>query len=285
MTNQCDSFPVTRTRTVPDVSRSGNSDELHSPSTTEEYQVVEEDATATTAEGEHPHSPMDIIRDALKESRSWLDSNPGTPSCSGSEPPSLSALLQEHTKTPELYGNFGVGCEWRDPPNQGWVKVRMILDSGASASIAPLSMATGVRIEESYMSSRGQSYTSADGGGIENKGQQNLHVTTKEGRELLLTKCQVGPVTRPLMSVSQVADAGHFVMLDHTGGWIYNWCDESWTRVNRSKDIYEIELWLKERDADGRRPEPRNPTDDQVNAATQTFKEVLLKQPGFARQE
>ena len=160
----------------------------------------------------------------------------------------------------------------------------MILDSGASASVAPPSMAAEVQIEESYMSSRGQCYTSADGGKIENKGQQHLRVTTEEGRELI-AKCQVGPVTRPLLSVSQVIDAGHLVMLDHTGGWIYNWGDESWTRVNRSKDVYEIELWLKEDDADGRRPELRNPTDDQVNAAMQTFKEVLLRQPGFARPE
>ena len=61
--------------------------------------------------------------------------------------------------------------------------------------------------------------------------------------------------------------------------------NEDWTRVNRLKDVYEIELWLKEEDADGRRPGPSNPTEDQINAAMQTFKEVLLKQPGFARQE
>ena len=87
------------------------------------------------------------------------------------------------------------------------------------------------------------------------------------------------------MSVSQVADAGHIVMLDHKGGWIYNLCDESWTRVNRSKDVYEIDQWLKESYVYGKRQEPSNPTDDQMNAAMQTFKEVLLRQPGFARQE
>ena len=54
MTNQCDSVPVTPTRTVPEVSRSGDSDELHSPSTTEEYQVVEEDAIAATVERDTP---------------------------------------------------------------------------------------------------------------------------------------------------------------------------------------------------------------------------------------
>ena len=35
------------------------------------------------------------IRDTLRETRSWLNSNPGTPSCPGSEPPPLTPLLQE----------------------------------------------------------------------------------------------------------------------------------------------------------------------------------------------
>ena len=50
-------------------------------------------------------------------------------------------------------------------------------------SIAPPSMATGERIEESEMSSKGQGYTAADQGRIENKGQQFLHIMTNEGRQ------------------------------------------------------------------------------------------------------
>jgi len=167
----------------------------------------------------------------------------------------------------------------------GYVRVRMIFDSGAAATVAPLSMATGVPIEESYMSSRGQSYTSADGGGIENQGQQNIQVVTNEGKELLLTKCQVGRVARPLLAVSQATDAGHFVMLDSTGGWLVNMETHEWTRVNRVDDVYEIDLWLKETDADGRCPEPSHTNEDQINATMRTFREFLLKQPDFARQE
>ena len=135
------------------------------------------------------------------------------------------------------------------------------------------------------MPRRGQSYTSADGGEIENQGQQNIQVITNEGKELLLGECQVGHVARPLLAVSQVMDAGHFVMLEPTGGWLVNMITQEWTRVNRVDNVYEIDLWLKETDADGKCPEPSQSTDDQINAAMRTFKEVLLKQPGFARQE
>ena len=53
------------------------------------------------------------IEDTLRETRSWLDSNPVTPSYSGSEPPPLASLLQENTSPPELYGHFGTGCDWK----------------------------------------------------------------------------------------------------------------------------------------------------------------------------
>ena len=118
---------------------------------------------------------------------------------------------------------------------------------------------------------------------------------TNEGKELLLTG-QVGRVARPLLAVSQVMDAGHFVMLDSTGGWLVNIGTHEWTRINRVDDVYEIDLWLKETDADGRCPEPSHSIEDQVNAALRStqdqvtaalrsFKEALLNQPGFARQE
>ena len=44
-----DSFPITPVRTPPECSRPVISEELDSPSTTEEYQVVEEEVAATTS--------------------------------------------------------------------------------------------------------------------------------------------------------------------------------------------------------------------------------------------
>ena len=91
-----DSSPVTPVRTLGE-------------NTQEEFPVVEEEVAATTSlESRSPValSPearsfiglLDKIRDTLMDSRSWLDSNPGTPSCSGSEPPFIASLLQENTK-------------------------------------------------------------------------------------------------------------------------------------------------------------------------------------------
>ena len=78
-------------------------------------------------------------------------------------------------------------------------------------SIAPPSMATGVQIGESEMSSKGQAFVAADHGRIENKGQQFLQITTNEGRRGM-TRYQIGDVNRPLMAVSQTCDAGNHVL-------------------------------------------------------------------------
>ena len=100
------------------------------------------------------------------------------------------------------------------------------------------------------MSSQGRSYTSADGGRIENQGQQVLLITTNEGRQGP-TRCQVGDVNRPLMSVSQIADAGNLILFASDGGWIYNLTDESYTRFERHNNIFEFDMWLNASDANG----------------------------------
>ena len=97
----------------------------------------------------------------------------------------------------------------------------------------------------------GQGYTAADQGKIENKGQQLLHIVTNEGRQGK-TCCQIGDVNRPLMSVSQVADAGNIVMMSSDGGWVYYLHDESWIRVRRQHNVYGMDLWLRSNDANGK---------------------------------
>ena len=84
-------------------------------------------------------------------------------------------------------------------------------------SIAPPSMAIGVPVEESEMSSKGETFKAADFGQLANKGHQVLNITNNEGRQGK-TCCQIGDVNRPLLSVTQIAEAGNIVMMDSYGG-------------------------------------------------------------------
>ncbi len=117
-------------------------------------------------------------------------------------------------------------------------------------SIAPPSMAKGVRVDESEMSRAGKTFISADQGRIEHQGQQVLHVTTGEGRHGPPIY-QIGDVHRPLMAVSQTCDAGNHVLFTSDGGWIYSLVDGSTTPFQRNENIYELGMWLHVDDANG----------------------------------
>lgn len=124
------------------------------------------------------------------------------------------------------------------------------MDSGSAKSIAPPSMATGVRVEASEMSSRGQSFIIAGDGRIPNQGQQILTITTNE-RRTGKTCCQIGEVHRPLTSITQTCDAGNHVIFTSDGGYVYSLTDGSYIRFERHSNIYELDLWLKADDANG----------------------------------
>ena len=110
------------------------------------------------------------------------------------------------------------------------------MDSGAAKSMAPPSMAMGVRIEASEMSSKGQSFIIAGDGRIPNQGQQSLRIITNEGRQGR-TCCQIGEVNRPLTSITQTCDARNEVTFASDGGHIYSLADGSYTRFERHSNI------------------------------------------------
>eukprot|EP00972_Heterocapsa_arctica_P114964 16445378-Heterocapsa_arctica.AAC.1 len=82
------------------------------------------------------------------------------------------------------------------------------MDSGASNSVAPIEAGPGVKVVESPGSRRGQHYISAGNKRIPNIGEQTMHFTTNEGKCSVL-KWQNAQVTKPLISVSHICDAGH----------------------------------------------------------------------------
>ena len=137
-------------------------------------------------------------------------------------------------------------------------------------SIALPSLATGVPVQESEMSSKGQGYTAADHGRIANKGQQVLNIVTNEGRQGKTCR-QIGDANRPLLSVSQIA-----------GGWVHNLHDGSWTKVRRQNNEYEMDLWLTSDEANGKVQGDSSPTYDMAHTMLQTFKDVLRKS-GYTR--
>ena len=89
----------------------------------------------------------------------------------------------------------------------GWLKVKGVMDSGASESVAHPSMCPDYDVQPSPGSRRVQKYTAANGESIPNLGEQVLNVVQMDGRVGHI-KYQSCDVNRPLNSLSEICDAG-----------------------------------------------------------------------------
>ena len=130
----------------------------------------------------------------------------------------------------------------------GWVKIKGVMDSGASESVAPPSMCPHYDIKESPGSKIGQNYVSASDDLIPNLGEQVLDVVTHDGRNGQV-KYQMADVSRPLNSVSEICDAGgeygQYVIFGRHGGAIINLETGRQTKFPREDGIYSLEFWVK----------------------------------------
>ena len=108
---------------------------------------------------------------------------------------------------------------WESLPQQ------IIIDSGASTSVLPLSWCAHVQTRETEASRRGEHYTAANGGKIYNKGEKVVTMMSREGhlRNMKFTSCDV---ERALGSVSAICRQENTVVFnapDHPdGSYIYN---------------------------------------------------------------
>ena len=133
----------------------------------------------------------------------------------------------------------------------GWVKVKGVMDSGASEAVAPPTMCPHYEIRPSAGSIAGQNYVSASDDLIPNLGEQDLEAETEDGRPCHV-KYQMAEVSRPLNSVSEICDAGgeygQHVIFGRNGGAIINLETGRQTPFKREDGIYVLEIWVKPKD-------------------------------------
>ena len=136
------------------------------------------------------------------------------------------------------------------PDNEGWVKIKGVMDSGASESVAPPNMCPHYEIRPSAGSVAGQKYMCASEETIDNLGEQELEVVTENGKESKILY-QIADVARPLNAVSEICDAGgpdgQLVIFGKTGGVVYNLATGSQTPFGREEGIYCMDFWVKPR--------------------------------------
>ena len=101
----------------------------------------------------------------------------------------------------------------------------IIIDSGASTSVLPLSWCAHVQTTETDASRRGEHYTAANGGKIYNRGDKIVTMMSREGhkRNTKFTSCDV---ERALGSLSGICNHAHTAVFNapgrSDGSYIYN---------------------------------------------------------------
>ena len=129
-----------------------------------------------------------------------------------------------------------------------WQRIKGVMDSGASESVAHPSMCPQYPVKPSAGSTAGQKYVSASGDVIANLGEQILDVETDEGMATQV-RYQSADVSRPLNAVSEICDAGgedgQYVVFSKYGGMIMNLETGRRTPFERADGIYELGMWVK----------------------------------------
>ena len=132
-------------------------------------------------------------------------------------------------------------------------KVKSIMDSGASAPVAPPDMLPNVKIRESPGSKRGQKFSSASKHKLKNLGEQQIHACTEEGDDMEIL-FQIADISKPLVSISSICERGNRVLFGRVGGIVINNKTGAQIPFHKENGVYVLTMWMKDADSDfGRR--------------------------------
>ena len=123
-------------------------------------------------------------------------------------------------------------------------KVEATLDSGAADCVCGLEDFPEEMLAEPNEQMADVQYICADGGKIPNLGTKTVQGLTTQG-EKMSVKFQVTQVTRPLIAVSKLTEAGHDVNLHKKGGTIRNHASGKVTTVRKVDGVYVLDIWVR----------------------------------------
>ena len=124
-----------------------------------------------------------------------------------------------------------------------WERVVLTVDSGASDTVVPPSVAANLPLLHS--SQVGIEYEVANGGVLLNLGERQAEVITKFGNKVsFLMNFQVVKVHKPLLAVSRLVEAGHKVLFDKEDPHISLAGGEKMPMTCHD-GTYEVEIWIR----------------------------------------
>jgi hypothetical protein len=126
---------------------------------------------------------------------------------------------------------------------EGWTLIEAAVDSGAMDNVMPITMLPAVALHESPGSKRRASFRVANGAKIPNLGQKVVKFQTQKGQDRQII-FQVASVTRALISVGKIKQAGRDVILDAKPRIVNHKTGEV-TRLVEKGGLHVLEMWVK----------------------------------------
>ena len=129
-------------------------------------------------------------------------------------------------------------------PQVEWKKISMAIDSGACENVIDAYEAVpGYEVKQTKASANGVRYASATGEEIPNLGEVMLPMVTMEGSKKKM-RMQAAEVSRPLASVKRICEAGHTVVFDDGGSYLYNKITGETTFLREEGGNYLLDVWI-----------------------------------------
>ena len=138
-------------------------------------------------------------------------------------------------------------CEVSVEHKEGWKAISILIDSGASDSVAPPGLFPDVKILETNVPKAGMHYTAAGGHRIANLGMQRPYIHLLDGTKYTMA-FQVAGVGKALVAVSRIVGAGNRVVFDDPatiGSYIENKTSGKKTPLRQHNGVYYLDVWMK----------------------------------------
>ena len=153
-------------------------------------------------------------------------------------------------------------CNISTEYKEGWKAVSILIDSGASDSVAPKSFFPNIPVMETNASKSGLTYTAVGGHKIRNEGMSRPVFYTETGKPIVMN-FQIAEVSKALGAVSRIAGKNNRVVFDDpntVGSFIENKTTGKKTPLRQHNGVYYMDVWVKpgqgyDNDQDFRRQE------------------------------
>jgi len=127
--------------------------------------------------------------------------------------------------------------EWEE------IEVCVAADSGCGDHVMSKEHCPGYLVQPSVASKAGKGFIAAGGNKIANEGEACLNL--RSGQQKMTSTFQIARVTRPLMSVGKICDAGHEVLFTRTHAIVRNLQGREICRFARKGGLYLLNFKLR----------------------------------------